>query len=89
MISNLHIVNQFKDKIKKLKEHNKLYFNKDNPKISDSDYDNLKKELVQLEKKYDFLRKLDLLGNIVGFTPDNRFKKMKTKKLPLRVMPIS
>ena len=77
MISNLHIVNQFKDKIKKLKEHNKLYFNKDNPKISDSDYDNLKKELVQLEKKYDFLRKLDLLGNIVGFTPDNRFKKMK------------
>ena len=77
MTSNLQIVNQFKEKVKKLKEHNKLYFSNDNPKISDSDYDSLKQELVKLEKKHKFLRKLNLLENIVGSTPDNRFKKIK------------
>ena len=36
------ILKIYKDKIKELKKHNFLYFNKDNPKISDAEYDKLK-----------------------------------------------
>ena len=43
-------------KIKKINEYNKLYYNQSNPSISDSDYDKFKKEIILLEKKYDFLK---------------------------------
>ena len=32
-------------KINQLRKYNKAYFSKDNPIVSDSDYDNLKKEI--------------------------------------------
>ena len=51
MSEKLKIINNYKKKINLLKKHNKLYFDKDNPKISDSEYDNLKKEILRLEKK--------------------------------------
>ena len=50
MTNSLDITKKFREKIEKLKEHNDLYFNQDNPKISDSSYDKLKKELIELEK---------------------------------------
>ena len=37
--------------IKEIEKHNKLYYEKSSPKISDRDYDNLKKEIIELEKK--------------------------------------
>ena len=37
-------------KIKEIKKHNKLYFEKSNPEISDSDYDKLKREISHIEK---------------------------------------
>ena len=37
-------------KINELKKHNKLYFEKSSPKISDSQYDKLKKDIFDLEK---------------------------------------
>ena len=43
-------------KIKELKKHNKLYYEKSSPKISDEEYDKLKKEIIELEKKYNFLK---------------------------------
>jgi len=51
MEQKLEIINKYKKKISLLKKHNKLYFNKDNPKITDSEYDDLKKEIIELEKK--------------------------------------
>ena len=39
-------------KIKELIKHNNLYYEKSRPIISDSDYDNLKNEILKLEKKY-------------------------------------
>ena len=51
------ITKKYNNKKKILKKHNKLYFSNDNPEISDSDYDKLKKEIIDLEKKYKFLKK--------------------------------
>ena len=38
-------------KIELLKKHNKSYYDKNNPTISDNDFDILKKEILDLEKK--------------------------------------
>ena len=67
---------EFRAKLAELKKHNNFYFNKDKPIISDADYDFLKKELLDLEKKYNFLKDLNLLKNFVGATPSNKFRKI-------------
>tara|TARA_Y100000591_G_scaffold329250_1_gene357435 strand:+ start:5158 stop:7188 length:2031 start_codon:yes stop_codon:yes gene_type:complete len=74
------ILKIYKDKVKELKKHNFLYFNKDNPKISDAEYDKLKEELRKLEESNSSLKKLNLLQNIVGSKPTNKFKKIKHLK---------
>ena len=74
------IIDNYKKKINLLKKHNKLYFNKDNPQVTDAEYDDLKKEIVELEKKNNFLKKLNLNKNIVGSFPSNKFKKIKHLK---------
>ena len=51
------IINHHKKKIIELKKHNRSYYINDNPRISDSAYDDLKKEIVELENKYSFLKK--------------------------------
>ena len=71
------LINEFKKKVKEIKKHNNLYYNFDNPKISDSDYDKLKKEIISLEQNYKFLKDLKLLNNLVGATPTNKFNKIK------------
>jgi len=70
----------YKKKINLLKKHNKLYFNNDRPIISDSEYDSLKQEIINLEKKNNFLKKLNLNKKIVGSPPSNKFKKIKHLK---------
>jgi len=71
------ILNDYKKKINLLKKHNKLYFSSDNPIISDSEYDKLKKEISNLEKKNIFLQNLKLSEKIIGAPPSNKFKKVK------------
>ena len=44
------IINYYKKRLNLLKKHNRYYFNEDSPKISDSEYDNLKNEIINLEK---------------------------------------
>ena len=71
------LIKKFKKKINELKKHNNFYYNFDNPKISDSDFDKLKNEIIELEKQHSFLKRLNLLSNIVGSKPTNKFKKIK------------
>ena len=71
------IINDYKNKINTLKQHNHYYYNNDNPKISDKDYDTLKKEILLLEQKNSFLKKLNLLSPIVGASPLNKLKKIQ------------
>ena len=74
------IIDIYKKKINLLKKHNKLYFNNDKPIISDAEYDSLKKEIINLEEKNNFLKKLNLNKKIVGSPPSNKFKKIKHLK---------
>ena len=39
------------NKINELKKHDKAYFENDKPIISDEAYDDIKKEILELEKK--------------------------------------
>ena len=59
------IKNIYKEKVKKLFDFNRAYFEKDNPIVSDLEFDSLKTELVQLAKKYPFLKKIENLDNLI------------------------
>ena len=71
------IIKTFKKKIEELKLHNKYYFLEDNPKISDAEYDKLKKEIILLENKYPELKEIGTISDIVGAKPSKKFKKIK------------
>ena len=74
---NKDIEKNYKKKIKLLNHHNKLYHNEDSPIISDVEYDKLKKDIIFLEKKYEFLKTHSSSLNKVGSPPSNKFKKIK------------
>ena len=76
-MSDKIIIKNYLAKIKKLREHNNLYFNKNSPKISDEDYDKLKIEILDLEKKYPNIKSKDSPSLNVGFTPSKNFAKLK------------
>ena len=67
----------YKKKISELNSYNKFYFEKSSPKISDKDYDKLKLEIIQLEKKYSYLKSTLSPSNSLGFTPSKNFIKSK------------
>jgi len=73
------IEKEYLKKIKLFQEYNKYYFDKNNPKITDSEFDLLKKEIIELEKKHKFLKSEISPSKTVGFTPSKNFKKVKHK----------
>ena len=80
MSNKKEIIKHYKKKINLLKKHNKLYFSKDNPEITDSEYDKIKREVIELENKNQFLIELKLNREIIGAPPSNKFKKIKHLK---------
>ena len=74
-MKKIQIETQYKKKIRLLIKYNKNYFDKNNPIVSDSDYDNLKNEILLLEKNYKFLFSEDSPSKKIGFTPSKNFKK--------------
>ena len=77
MIEKKKIEKKFKEALSKIKKHNELYFIKDKPKITDSEYDTLKQETLKLEQKYSFLKSIGSVTQLVGSAPSNKFKKIK------------
>ena len=65
-------------KINQFIKYNKSYYLESNSIISDSDFDILKKEILQLEDKYNFLRNKKSSAISVGFKPSKNFQKDKT-----------
>ena len=78
-MNNEKIKKDYLKKINILQNHNKAYYEKNKPKISDSEYDNLKKNILNLEKKYKFLNSPKSPSKIVGFKPSKNFKKINHK----------
>ena len=72
-------------KINKLKRYNETYFKNDNPIVSDSDYDRLKEEILEFEKKYIYLKDKNSPSQKIGYEPSNKFKKIKHLKPMLSI----
>jgi len=64
------------NKINELEKHNKAYFKHDSPNISDAEYDVLKQEVFDLEKKYNYLKSKNSPSQKIGYEPSNKFKKI-------------
>ena len=74
MLKSAKAKKEYKEKIKQFKRHSKKYFEDSAPIISDQDFDLLKKEILDLEKKFDFDDK-DSPSKTLGFTPSKNFEK--------------
>ena len=64
-------------KVNLIQEHNKAYYDKNKPTITDQEFDNLKKEIIELEKKFFFLKNKNSPSVSVGYAPSKNFKKFK------------
>lgn len=64
-------------KINELKKHDEAYFEQDSPIISDKDYDIIKQEILNLEKKYSYLKNKNSPSQKVGYEPSGKFKKVE------------
>ncbi|MBH02510.1 MAG: DNA ligase (NAD(+)) LigA [Acidimicrobiaceae bacterium] len=64
-------------KVEKLLKLNKAYFEKDSPIATDSEFDELKKELLTLVKENPFLKKIKNLDSLVGHKSSTKFEKIK------------
>ena len=73
------VTKNYLDKIKLIKKYNKSYYLNSNPDVSDADYDQLKKNILDLEKKYSFLSNEESPSQSIGFKPSKNFKKVKHK----------
>ncbi len=70
------IKNNYKKKVELFNRYNEKYFDENISEISDSDFDKLKREILDLEKKYTFLKSKKSPLNSVGFKPSKNFKKV-------------
>ena len=74
------IIKQFKQIISELNKHNDLYFNHDKPEVSDAEYDDIKKKIIDLQNDNKFLKNLNLYKAVIGSPPTNKFKKIEHLK---------
>ena len=77
---NKNIKQNYLKKINEFQKHNKFYYNDSSPAISDKDYDKLKKEILDLEKKFTFLKSNFSPSRTVGFKPSKNFLKFKHRQ---------
>ena len=78
-MNKISIKKDYFNKIKLLNKYNKFYYDKSNPIVSDNDYDILKKNIIEIEKKYPKLINKESPSLKVGFKPSKNFKKIKHK----------
>ena len=70
------IKKEYDNKIQNLIKLTKHYYEFSKPLVDDQEYDKIKKKLLLLEKKYNFLKSEDSPSKIVGFKPSKNFKKV-------------
>ena len=77
MKSRNFIKKEYLSKIQEIKKHNKLYYEKSSPEISDANYDKLKKNIIELENKHKHLKNKSSPSLKVGAKPSKNFLKSK------------
>lgn len=75
-----NIKNKIDELKEKILENNKLYYEQDNPLISDYDYDMMMKELIKLEEDYPEYKTLDSPTLRVGGTALSKFEQITHEK---------
>ena len=63
--------------VKDIRKHDDAYYNKDEPLVSDADYDALRKQLEKLEAQYPDLITEDSPTQTVGAAPSSGFSKVR------------
>ena len=76
------IQKEYQKKIKLINYYNKRYYNDNISEISDFNYDELKKEIINLEKKNEYLKSKDSPTTKVGYKPSKNFEKV-LHKIPI------
>ena len=66
---------KYNKKIELLKYYNQRYYDFNKSEITDSEYDKLKKSIVDLEKRYKSLNSKESPSNTVGYKPSKNFNK--------------
>ncbi len=74
------IKKKYKEKTKALNHYNKRYYNENTSEITDAKFDILKKEIIELETKYNFLKNQNSPMSKVGFKPSRNFRKVAHRK---------
>ena len=74
-----NILKEYKKKINEYKKFNEAYYDKNNPIINDSEFDKIKQNLIELEKKHNFLNDKASPSNTVGYKPSKNFNKIPHK----------
>ena len=68
---------EYNKKIKLYNKYNKHYYNNSSPKVSDKEFDELKHDILSLEKKYKFINSEKSPSKTVGYKPSKNFKKVE------------
>jgi len=68
---------EYNKKIKLYNQYSKHYYDNSSPIVSDKKFDELKHDILQLEKNYNFLNSKNSPSKIVGFKPSKNFNKEK------------
>ena len=66
-------------KIELITKYNQYYYNENSPLVTDQEYDEVKNEIIKLEKKYNYLNSKKSPSQLVGFKPSKNFQKIKHK----------
>jgi len=67
----------YQKKIKLINKYNQYYYDKNKPLVEDKDYDELKINILLLEKKHNFLKSKKSPSKIIGYKPSKNFVKAK------------
>ena len=76
------VLEEYNKKIKLLQKYNNFYFNENTSLVNDDDYDKIKRDIINLENKYNFLSSEKSPTKIVGHKPSRIFKK-SLHKVPM------
>jgi DNA ligase (NAD+) len=68
---------EYKEKITLIQKLNKAYYHKDKPLVSDAEYDKIKKDILDFEKKNPNIIDINSPSEKVGFAPSEKFSKVK------------